>query len=52
VAKVQTEMRTTAQAFIDLTLELFDIVINEYDAPWAARRDRATSVRDREKPRP
>jgi hypothetical protein len=49
VAKVQTELRSAAQALIALTLELFDILIEEYDARWATRRDRAASVRDWEK---
>lgn len=51
VAKVRTELRSNAQALIDLALELFDILFEEYDARWAARRDRATTVRDWEKPR-
>ncbi len=41
VATVRTELRSTAQALIDLALELFDILFEEYDARWAARRDRA-----------
>jgi hypothetical protein len=49
VAKVQKEMRIAGQSLIDLGLDLFDILIDEYDARWAARRNRATSVRDWEK---
>lgn len=49
VTTVRTEMRGAAQALIELTLDLFDILIDEYDQRWATRRDRATSVRDWEK---
>ena len=46
VAKGRTELRSTAQALTDLALQLFGIVFEEYDVRWAARRGRATSVRD------
>jgi hypothetical protein len=52
VAKVEGEMRAAAQGLIDLALDLFDILIGEYDARWAVRRDRVRTVRDWEKPRP
>jgi hypothetical protein len=50
VATVRTELRAAASALIELTLDLFDILIDEYDTRWAARRDRARSVRDWERP--
>jgi len=49
VKTVRTEMRDNAQALIELALDLFDLLFDEYDERWAARRDRAENVRDWEK---
>jgi hypothetical protein len=49
VGAVRQEMRKNAMALIELALDLFDTLFDEYDARWAARRDRATDVRDWEK---
>jgi hypothetical protein len=46
ISTVRTKTRTGAHDLIDLTLELFDLLEPEFDARWAARRHRASSVRD------
>ena len=49
VSTVRSEMRAASHALIALTLDLFDILIDEYDQRWAARRDRAKNIREWEK---